>query len=293
MFDDLQTSEPMDTPEEEFDLFADDDDMDFSDEPTSEPEEEVTEEPAQEVPEVDAQQTEQQTAEETPFLDIVYNGQQMHLTKEQAITLAQKGQNYDKVVQQLEQARNSRERQLFSQLAQQSGMQYDQFLNSFGEQLRQSTIQVRAEQLMQSGVMDQATALRLAQAEIEKEELLNQRNAEAQQRNQAQQEFIQRQQAEQQKKAQFNNEFAELLKENPDFAKKYPTFDSLPKVMQEAVRNGSGIKGAYQQVQIEELRNEVAVYKQNEKNKSMSPGSVSGVGTKAIDPFEAALFGDD
>ena len=288
---DTQTSEPMDT--EDIDLFADDDDMDFLDEPTSEPEEEVTE-PQQEVPAVDEQQTEQQTApEETPFLDIVYNGQQMHLTKEQAITLAQKGQNYDKVMQQLEQARNSRERQLMQQLAQQSGQPYDQFLNSFGEQLRQSTIQVRAEQLMQSGVMDQATALRLAQAEIEKEELLNQRNAEQQQRNQAQQQILQKQQAEQQKKAQFTNEFAELLKENPDFQTKYPTFDVLPKAIQDAMRNGSGIKTAYLQVQVEEMRNEIAAYKQNEKNKTMSPGSAIGIGAKEVDSFLLGFDGDD
>ena len=283
-----QTSETMD---EEIDLFADDDDMDFPDDQTSEAGDELAEE-QQETPVVEPQQTEQ-VVEEAPFLDIIYNGQQMHLTKEQAITLAQKGQNYDKKVQELEALKNSPERQIFARMAQQSGMTVDQLISSFEDNLRQSTIQVRAEQLMRNEYMDQSTAMRVAQAEIEKEELLNQRNAEQQQRNQAQQEFIQRQQAEQQKKAQFNNEFAELLRENPDFAKKYPTFDSLPKVMQEAVRNGSGIKGAYQQVQIEELRNEVAVYKQNEKNKSMSPGSVSGVGTKAIDPFEAALFGDD
>jgi arsenate reductase-like glutaredoxin family protein len=288
MFEDTQTSEPMDT--DDIDLFADDD-MDFPDDQTSEAGEEVVEE-QQETPVVEPQQTEQ-VVEETSFLDIVYNGQPMHLTKEQAITLAQKGQNYDKKVQELEALKNSPERQIFARMAQQSGMTVDQLISSFEDNLRQSTIQVRAEQLMRNEYMDQTTAMRVAQAEIEKEELLNQRNAEVQQRNQAQQELIQRQQAEQQKQVQFNNEFAELLRENPDFAKKYPTFDSLPKVMQEAVRNGSGIKGAYQQVQIEELRNEVAAYKQNEKNKSMSPGSVSGVGTKAIDPFEAALFGDD
>lgn len=290
MFEDTQTSEPMDT-NDDLDLFADDDDMNFPDEPTSEPEGGVTEKPAQEVPEVEQKPAEQTTAE-TPFLDIVYNGQQMHLTKEQAIELAQKGQNYDKVMQRLQAAENSRERQLMQQLAQQSGQPYDQFLNSFGEQLRQSTIQVRAEQLMQSGVMDQATALRLAQAELEKEELLNQRNAEQKQRDAAQQQFEQKQREEQQKKAQFSNEFAQLLQENPDFQEKYPTFDKLPKVMQDAIKNGSGIKAAYQQVQIEELRSEIAAYKQNEKNKSMSPGSASGMGSKHSDPFLDSLFSD-
>ena len=59
------------------------------------------------------------------------------------------------------------------------------------------------------------------------------------------------------------------------------------------MRNGTSIKAAYQQVVIEEMRNEIAAYKQNEKNKAMSPGSASGVGSKNVDPFEAALFGDD
>ena len=285
-----QTSEPMDT-NDDLDLFADDDDMDFPVDQTSEAGEAVAEE-QQETPVVETQQTEQ-AVEDTPFLDIVYNGQQMHLTKEQAITLAQKGQNYDKKVQELEALKNSPERQIFVRMAQQSGMTVDQLISSFEDNLRQSTIQVRAEQLMRNEYMDQTTAMRVAKAELEKEELLNQRNAEQQQRNQVQQQLAQRQQAEQQKQAQFNNEFAELLRENPDFQKKYPTFASLPKAMQDAMKNGSCIKSAYQQVQIEELRNEVAAYKQNEKNKSMSPGSVSGVGTKAIDPFEAALFGDD
>ena len=146
---------------------------------------------------------------------------------------------------------------------------------------------------MQSGVMDQATALRLAQAELEKEELLNQRNAEQKQRDAAQQQFEQKQREEQQKQAQFSNEFAELLRENPEFQTKYPTFDKLPKVMQDAIKNGSGIKAAYQQVQIEELRNEIAAYKQNDKNKAASPGSASGIGTKEIDAFLLGFDGDD
>ncbi len=84
MFNDTQTSEPMDT-NEDFDLFADDD-SDFIEEPTSdpietEPEQQETEpqEPAQE-PEGNQAQT---------MLDIVYNGQPMQLTKEQAEQLKQ------------------------------------------------------------------------------------------------------------------------------------------------------------------------------------------------------------
>ena len=69
MFEDTQTSEPMDT-NEDIDIFADDD-TDFPVEPTSEPEGEVTETQQ----EGQAQPTEETQQQETPFLDIVYNGQ--------------------------------------------------------------------------------------------------------------------------------------------------------------------------------------------------------------------------
>ena len=291
MFEDTQTSEPMDT-NEDIDIFADDD-TDFPVEPTSEPEGEVTETQQ----EGQAQPTEETQQQETPFLDIVYNGQQMHLTKEQAITLAQKGQNYDKKMQENETLRqqlaNSPERLMLQRMAQQSGIPYDQFLTQFQNQMKQSAVQVRAEQLMQTGVMDQQTAMRLAQAELEKEELLNQRSVEQNQRNQQRQQFEQQQRARQQAKEQFTREITELVKEYPDFMKKYPTMESMPQIMQDAMRNGTSIKAAHQQVVIEEMRNEIAAYKQNEKNKGMSPGSASGVGSKNVDPFEAALFGDD
>ena len=291
MFEDTQTSEPMDT-NEDIDIFADDD-TDFPVEPTSEPEGEV----ADQQKEGQEQQTEETQQQETPFLDIVYNGQQMHLTKEQAITLAQKGQNYDKKMQENETLRqqlaNSPERLMLQRMAQQSGIPYDQFLTQFQNQMKQSAVQVRAEQLMQTGVMDQQTAMRLAQAELEKEELLNQRSVEQNQRNQQRQQFEQQQRARQQAKEQFTREIAELVKEYPDFMKKYPTMESMPQIMQDAMRNGTSIKAAHQQVVIEEMRNEIAAYKQNEKNKAMSPGSASGVGSKNVDPFEAALFGDD
>ena len=291
MFEDTQTSEPMDT-NEDIDIFADDD-TDFPVEPTSEPEGEVTETHQ----EGQAQPTEETQQQETPFLDIVYNGQQMHLTKEQAITLAQKGQNYDKKMQENETLRqqlaNSPERLMLQRMAQQSGIPYDQFLTQFQNQMKQSAVQVRAEQLMQTGVMDQQTAMRLAQAELEKEELLNQRSVEQNQRNQQRQQFEQMQRAEQQRREQFARDIKELVAEYPDFAKKYPTIESMPKVMQEAVKNGTSIKAAHHQVVIDEMRNEIAAYKQNEKNKAMSPGSASGVGSKNVDPFEAALFGDD
>lgn len=290
MFEDTQTSEPMDT-NEDIDLFADDD-TDFTGEQTSDP---IETEPAQQ--ETNPQEpTQQQEPENNPaqtMLDIVYNGQPIKLTQEQAVQFAQKGMNYDKKLQEIEQLKNSPERQLLNQLAAQSGLPYDQFLNNFKEQIKQSTITVRAEQLAQNGAMDMNTAMMLAKSEIEKEELQNRQNAEEQKRQQFRQQFEQRQQAEAQRKEQFIREIGELVKENPDFQKQYPTVESMPKVMQDAILNGGSIKQAYQQVVIEQLRTENAAYKQNQFNMNQSPGSASGRRANSSDAFLNSLFGDD
>ena len=288
---DTQTSETMDTNEVDIDLFADDD-SDFTGEQTSEP---IETEPAQQ--ETNPQEpTQQQEPENNPaqtMLDIVYNGQPIKLTQEQAVQLAQKGMNYDKKLQEIEQLKNSPERQLLNQLAAQSGLPYDQFLNNFKEQIKQSTITVRAEQLAQNGAMDMNTAMMLAKSEIEKEELQNRQNAEEQKRQQFRQQFEQRQQEEAQRKEQFIREIGELVKENPDFQKQYPTVESMPKVMQDAILNGGSIKQAYQQVVIEQLKSENAAYKQNQFNKEQSPGSASGSRPNTSDAFLNSLFGDD
>lgn len=240
------------------------------------------------------EQTEPQgnNAPAQPMLDIVYNGQAMQLTKEQAVQLAQKGMNYDKKLQEIEQLRNAPEKQLLQKLAMQSGMPYEQFLANFQNQIRQSTVQIRAEQLARSG-MDMNTAMRLADTELQKEELQNVQRAQEQQRQQFRQQFEMRQLAQAQHKQQFMSEIADLMKENPDFQTKYPNFEAMPKVMQDAIVSGGSIKQAYQQVVIEELRNENAAYKQNQINREQSPGSASGGRANAKDVFEDALFGDD
>lgn len=284
---DTQTSEPMDT-NEEFDIFADDD-SDFIEEPTSET---IETEPEQQTEPQEPTQTQDGNQAQT-MLDIVYNGQPMKLTQEQAVQLAQKGMNYDKKLQEIEQLKNSPERQIIQQLAQQSGLPYDQFMSNFQNQIRQSTIQVRAEQLAQQKGLDMNAAMMLAQSEIEKEELQSQHNAAELQKQQFRQQFEQRQAAEAQRKDQFVREIAEIVKENPDFQKTYPTVESMPQVMQDAILKGGSIKQAYQQVVIEQLRKDNEAYKQNQLNMNQSPGSASGRRTNSSDAFLSSLFGDD
>lgn len=288
MSEETQTSESLDS----IDLFAEEIPEEFDTVLTS-AEENQPVVPQGEQQTEEGQETEPEGQPAQTMLDIVYNGQSMQLTKEQAVQLAQKGMNYDKKLQEIEQLKNSPEKQLLQRLAVQSGLPYEQFLDTFQQQIRQSTVLARASQLMQDGYMDEDTAMRLAAAELDKEELQNQRAVEEQQRQQFRQQLERQQQAEAQRWANFNREIGELVREYPGFEKKYPTLESMPQVMQDAILGGTSIKQAYQQVVIEELRNENAAYKQNQVNKGQSPGSAAGAGTQSSDVFLSSLFGDD
>lgn len=288
MFEETQTSETVDTSNEEIDLFADDSDV--IEEQTSEPMEQAQQETE---PQGEAEQNQQANPEAQTTLDIVYNGQPMQLSREQAVQLAQKGMNYDKKLQEIELLKNSPERQLLAQLAEQSGLPYDQFLNNFQNQIRQSTVQVKAEQLAMQNGLDMDTAMMLAESEFEKEQLQNRVNAEDQKRQQFQQQMRLRQMVETQRKEQFVKEIGEILKENPEFQTQYPNVESMPKVMQDAILGGGSIKQAYQQHVIEQQRNEIAAYKQNQINMNQSPGSAVGRNANSSDAFLSSLFGDD
>lgn len=275
------------TVDESIDLFADEEPE--VDEPTSEATEDSEE------AESDVQPAEEQTADvPQTVLDIVYNGQAMSLTKEQAVELAQKGMNYDKIQQKLNEAQNSKANVTIARLAQKNGVPVDALLDSLMQQAEEMEITTRANQLMDSeGYMDIDTAKRLARTEIERDALQNQQLEAQRQRDQMLRNFEQKQAERQRKEAAFQKDIADLMQMDKDFQKKYPTIESMPKLMQEAIQNGESIKSAYLQTVIEEQKTKIAAYEQNVKNASMSTGSASGIGASNKDAFLGALFGDD
>lgn len=284
---DEQTSESV--MDESIDLFADEEPL--AEEQTSDFAEEAEEATTQE--QTEQEQGSVQTEEPASVLDIVYNGQAMSLTKEQAVTLAQKGMNYDKLQQRLQEAENGREVQLINKLAQKNNVSVDALIASLEQQAEEMEITARANKLMDESYMDLDVARRVAKAEIEKEALQNQQIA-AQRRTDEIRQKIEAQNAENQRKREsFNKEIGELTHAYPDFQKKYPTIESMPQIMQDAIRNGESIKAAYQQVVIEEQKQTIAALNQNNKNKLASTGSATGLGATGKDPFLGALFSDD
>lgn len=279
----------------EVDLFAEEDfGEDFAaDEVTDEGDAGATQEGS------DGGQTDEQSAgqadgQDEPVLEVPLNGQMVRLTREQAAELAQKGVTAQ---QQLEQVRQQQlmtpERMLLEQLAIQAGMEYEQFLSTFQSQMQENAIRERAALLVNEEFMDEQAALVVARTELENRALRNQQQAAQQQMEQRQRQAAMEQQLVRQRREAFNQEIGELVRENPGFEQKYPTVESMPEVMQRAIREGGSIRAAYQQVMIEELSAKVAAYEQNQSNAGRSPGSARGQSGQEMDGFVGALFSED
>lgn len=86
-------------------------------------------------------------------LKLKYNGEEKEITTEEAITLAQKGMNYDHIKSELETIKNSEEAKILSELAKENGFKTSaEYLQSVRDQARQEKISKRAVELENDGV---------------------------------------------------------------------------------------------------------------------------------------------
>lgn len=257
---------------------ADFTDEDFGGDHTEEPEE--VEEPVEETasepvetPETPVE-TEETPAEPAPELfDLKFMGETKQYTREEMTTLAQKGMNHDRILQQrdaLQQFKSQHETVVsdLSRIAKQFGMEPADLLHSMEKNLRRQRGESDAE----------------AEANIRAERADRQLQAQKQVEDQ-QEAAKRRQQADVQA-----------------FVAKYPKLDykTIPQSVWEDVRKGETLVSAYGRYETEQLRAEnqrlqqqLAVQAQNEKNKQNSLGSMkSGSTTQKTDPFLEALFSD-
>ncbi len=72
----------------------------------------------------------QEIMQEAFALDVKYNGVEQRLSEDEARTYAQKGMNYDHVMEELTRLRNAPEAAIIQDLARKSGMSKEDFLNS-------------------------------------------------------------------------------------------------------------------------------------------------------------------
>ncbi|MFV0551057.1 MAG: hypothetical protein ACK5L6_03920 [Anaerorhabdus sp.] len=219
-----------------------------------------------------------QNGDEESFIDIVYNGESKKLSKEETITLAQKGMNYDKVNENLQNLRNSKELQMLNRMAQESGLSPTDYLTKLDNFQKESFVNKVYAQLKER-CPDAPDNLLLENAS-------NYVNQQVQARNEEQYRL---QQMEQQKEEEFYSNQIEL------FTQKYPDVDlaKLPGEVLLNINKGMPLVAAYQDYENSQLRKEIETLKLNNKNKTVSPGSLKGNQTaeNESDPFLQGFFG--
>ena len=263
---------------EEYTNFSDTGEDMFLDEP------EATDETTSEEPEVEETQPEPETKPETKHeppaqtFKIKYNGKEQEITMEKAVELAQKGMNYDKVLNERNGLRvDARASELIHRLAEESGMDIEEYVGF--EQQKAMILQREIESIRDKYPDMPENAIK---------ELASSRAAEKARKNE--------EAAAERKKA------SEEAKQKPwiDFLREFPEYkDELPNDVIAYIKNGSTpieamlrFKLDTSEQKIKELEGKLTSQEQNTKNKQKSVGSVESTATKpAVDDFLAGFDG--
>lgn len=253
------------------DLFSDIIDENETFEDNAESSDEIEDTPVEE-------QVSEQT-EETPFLEVVYNKEKKGLSKEEALTFAQKGMNYDKMVERF----NSLNAPL-EELARMNNMNVNDFLNHLGQTQMQFEVSTTFNKLKeQYPNSDEELLKKLAENEVNRR--IN----------------VQAQQMETQKHEQEDAQRQKALHDVELFKKEFPDVDysNLPSQVYEDIKSGHTLLSAYYKYQnsqnsehIKQLEANAEIKKKNEANKNRSFGQTTNVGGGEHDPFLDGLFSE-
>lgn len=254
-----------------------DDDMDLSDEPEQEPvaqqeEAEATEEtePAEaEQAEAKPEEAENSEPEQKPEADnqrfkLKVNGEEIEVNRDEVITLAQKGKDYDRVKTERDNLKEDS-----ATLAKLKG--YETFLKELAEGGEEA---MTIEQLMEN---TRARMLMSKDESLTEEEALKkvrEANKTAEKKEPEKAEAT----PEERRQAMFAN-----------FLAAYPNVkaEEIPQEVWEDAGRTFDLNGAYQRWENRQLRKEIETLRQNQKNKERSTGSRRSVGAVAVkDDFD-------
>lgn len=239
--------------------------------------EEVNDTPDEE----EVEETEVEETEPTPtedFLQIRYNGQDQSLTREQATTLAQKGMNYDKISQKLQDALNNPVLKIVESNAKKAGLSVEEYTNRLAQYQDSLSIQQIAKEFKtQNPDVSDAVATQYA-SEVYKNRQAQSAREEAERAQQASQ-------AEQDA----------LVAEVKAFQSRFPDVDieNLPNEVIDDINMGTPLMEAYLTYENQQLRNRLANSQTNARNRNNSVGKVSENTGKNTgdDPFIQGLLG--
>ena len=266
--DKVVESIPTETMESDDDFFADVNEEVINEENSEEASEET--EQSEETEESKPSESEESKDEVdfTPLLKalsgkIKYNKEEVNVDSiEDLITGYQKGLNYDKKLQELENLQNSKLEKYAKSKAEELGITVDEYMDQveqYEKDQQKAREEEQLEEMINNGVPDSIAREVIATSQLRRE-LQKKEN-----------ELKAREEAQAKEKAK-NKEYEDFLKEFPDVNP-----EDIPKEVFENAENSS-LSNAYMKWQLKELQNQLSVAKTNEKNKEAVVGGVTDTG---------------
>lgn len=270
----LETEETLFDETEE--TFVDEDESLFDEEIDEEVEEETTVEEDETEEEKPSDEVEKEATETEPFMTIRYNKADKALTKEEAITMAQKGMNYDHMKEKYDTLNNR-----LSELASMNDMEIEQYLESLNSMQINFAVTKEVKALKERFPNSDEELLK---------EIAQKRVSERLEKNKAQNQVN-----ETEKETKKN----EIKRQVELFEKRYPELDAgkLDPKVYEMMEEGYTLLEAYQEHQNQlrvarekEEQKKREVERINAKNKKKSLGNVTTNDNANSDEFMAGFM---
>ncbi len=256
---------PTETMESDDDFFADIDEEVINEE-SQESEEETNE--GNEPSETQEDNSKEEEVDFEPLLKalsgkIKYNKEEVNVESiEDLINGYQKGLNYDKKLQELENLQNSKLEKYARQKAQDLGISVDEYMDrveQYEKEQQKAQDEARLEEMLNNGVPEDVAREVIATSQLRKQ-------------LQAKENELKAKEEAQEKERQKQKEYEDFLKEFPDVNP-----EDIPKEVFEDAEN-SNLSNAYMKWQLKQLKSQLEVAKQNEKNSKATIGSVTDTG---------------
>ena len=261
---------PTETTESDNDFFAEVDDEVISEEINDEESQEVKEETNETQIPSENQEDNSETDEVDlqPLLKalsgkIKYNKEEVNVESiEDLIENYQKGLNYDKKLQELENLQNSKLEQYAKAKADELGISVDEYMDrveKYEQDRQREQEQDELNQLVEAG-MPEALAKELIAGRQQRKELQKELNE------------IKADKLKAEEENKKNREYQEFLEKFPDVKP-----DSIPKEVFEKAEKSS-LSNAYMEWKIKDLETKLSIKETNEKNSTKTVGSVTSTG---------------
>lgn len=223
--------------------------------------------------------TEEKSADDAHFLDIKYNGAEEHLTKEEAVTLAQKGRNYDKIMDKYNQLANSPALKIINEQAKRANMSVDDYVSRLQDFQRKSD--------------QNKIAQKFREDHPDADDDVVDAYAEQAYQNQLAQEKANEEKAQADAQADLQARAKQML---DAFVAEYPDVDvtQLPEEVKVDIdQNGMSLLDAYRAYDLKLTKQALAAERQNKANRATSTGALSDNkgSVDSNDPFIQGLLG--